>query len=33
MGLANATLIAGYAALLITGNFMADSGLFYRTEE
>ena len=30
MGLTSATLIAGYAILLITGNFMAVSGWFYR---
>ena len=30
MGLASALLIAGYGILLITGNFMAISGFFYR---
>ena len=30
MGLASSMLIAGFAVLLITGNFMAASGLFYR---
>ena len=30
MGLASATVIAGYAILLISGNFMAVSGWFYR---
>lgn len=30
MGLASATVIAGYAVLLISGNFMAVSGRFYR---
>jgi hypothetical protein len=30
MGLASATVIAGYAVLLISGNFMAVSGWFYR---
>ena len=30
MGLASATIIAGYAVLLISGNFMAVSGWFYR---
>ncbi len=30
MGLASATIIAGYAVLLINSNFMAVSGWFYR---
>jgi cytochrome c biogenesis protein CcdA len=30
MGLGSSMLIAGFALLLITGNFMAASGLFYR---
>ena len=30
MGLASATLIAGYGIILMTGNFMTISGWFYR---